>query len=146
VLDKLRVPIVQAPMAGGPSTPALAAAVSESGGLGFVAAGYKSADAMAADIEETRAHTERPFGVNVFMPPNGPADPSLVATYVERLRDAARQAGAELGAPRFDDDDFHAKLERLVEQPAPVVSLPSVAPRPRSFKSCAPWAHRSGSP
>jgi len=47
VLDRLPIPIVQAPMAGGPSTPELAAAVSQVGALGFVAAGYRSAAAMA---------------------------------------------------------------------------------------------------
>ena len=40
------VPVVQAPMAGGPSTPALAAAVSNAGGLGFLAAGYKTPEAV----------------------------------------------------------------------------------------------------
>jgi nitronate monooxygenase len=54
LLDRLAVPIVQAPLAGGPSTPALAAAVCEAGGLGFVAAGYKTAGAMREDIERTR--------------------------------------------------------------------------------------------
>ncbi|MGA9679302.1 MAG: nitronate monooxygenase, partial [Mycobacterium sp.] len=46
----LMVPIVGAPMSGGPSTPALAAAVSNAGGLGFVAGGYLSAEQFAADI------------------------------------------------------------------------------------------------
>ena len=50
LLDALEHPIVQAPLAGGASTPALAAAVSEAGGLGFLAAGYKSADAVRADV------------------------------------------------------------------------------------------------
>ncbi|WP_237028124.1 nitronate monooxygenase, partial [Mycobacterium tuberculosis] len=45
----IAVPIVGAPMAGGPSTPALAAAVSNAGGLGFVAGGYLSADRLAGD-------------------------------------------------------------------------------------------------
>ena len=40
ILAALRAPIVLAPMAGGPSTPALAAAVNRGGGLGFLAAGY----------------------------------------------------------------------------------------------------------
>ncbi|MDP9345916.1 MAG: nitronate monooxygenase, partial [Actinomycetota bacterium] len=40
--DRLAVPVVQAPMAGGPSTAELAAAVANAGGLGFVAAGYKA--------------------------------------------------------------------------------------------------------
>ncbi len=45
----IAVPIVGAPMAGGPSTPALAAAVSNAGGLGFVAGGYLSADRLTDD-------------------------------------------------------------------------------------------------
>ena len=50
ILDELSVPIVQAPLAGGPSTPALAAAVSNAGGFGFVAAGYRTPLAMAEEI------------------------------------------------------------------------------------------------
>ena len=72
VLDRLEHPIVQAPMGGGPSTPALAAAVAEAGGLGFLAAGYKPVDAVRADVLSVRAATGRPFGVNLFAPP-GPA-------------------------------------------------------------------------
>ena len=56
-------------MGGGPSTPALAAAVAEAGGLGFLAAGYKPVDAVRADVEALRALTARPFGVNLFAPP-----------------------------------------------------------------------------
>src|SRR5918996_5370272 len=66
-------PIVQAPMGGGPSTPALAAAVGEAGGLGFLAAGYKPVEAVRADVEALRKLTARPFGVNLFAPP-GPAE------------------------------------------------------------------------
>jgi nitronate monooxygenase len=50
----LRWPLVGAPMAGGPSTPALAAAVSKAGGLGFVAAGYLSAKRLEQEIVEVR--------------------------------------------------------------------------------------------
>ena len=62
------LPIVQAPMAGGASRPPLAAEVSEAGGLGFLAAGYKTPEAMRQEIAEMRALTSRPFGVNLFMP------------------------------------------------------------------------------
>src|ERR687889_617647 len=61
VLSQLEHPIVQAPMGGGPSTPALAAAVSEAGGLGFLAAGYRAADAVRAEVAELRALTSRRF-------------------------------------------------------------------------------------
>lgn len=52
-------PIVQAPMAGGVSTPKLAAAVSNSGGLGFLAAGYKSARELEQEITEMHSLTKK---------------------------------------------------------------------------------------
>ena len=48
-------PIIQAPMAGGPSTPALAASVSTAGGLGFLAAGYKSVQAVQRELDDIRS-------------------------------------------------------------------------------------------
>src|SRR4051794_21240793 len=123
MIDRLRVPIVQAPMAGGPSTPALAAAVSQAGGLGVVAAGYKTADPSPAAPAETRARTARPFGVNLFAPPSGPAGVDVVDAYARRLGDESERLGVALGAPRWDDDGWEAKLARLLEQPAAVVSF-----------------------
>lgn len=64
----VRLPIVQAPMAGGMSTPRLAAAVSEAGGLGSVAGALLSADELRAAIRATRELTARPFAVNLFAP------------------------------------------------------------------------------
>lgn len=55
-------------MAGGASSPQLVAAVSEAGGLGFLAAGYKAADGMYHEIKQLRGLTGQPFGVNLFMP------------------------------------------------------------------------------
>jgi nitronate monooxygenase len=130
VPDRLEVPIVQAPMAGGPSTPRLAAAVCEAGALGFVAAGYKSTDAMAAAAAKTRSLTARAFGVNVFSPGDAPADPTTVAEYVRRLEPVADRAGAQLGAPRFHDDEYEAKLERLRSDPVAVVSFTFGCPEP----------------
>src|SRR3954467_13938386 len=80
-LSTLQIPIVQAPMGGGPSTPALAAAVADAGGLGFLAAGYKSVETVADEIAQVRALTDRPFGVNVFAPPDRPGDPAEVQRY-----------------------------------------------------------------
>jgi nitronate monooxygenase len=112
-------PIVQAPLAGGPSTPALATAVSEAGGLGFVAAGYKTADAVREEIQAVRASTSHPFGINVFVPGPGEVDASAISAYGERLGEEADRQGAELGEPRGDDDDWERKLELLqAERPA----------------------------
>jgi nitronate monooxygenase len=123
VLDQLEVPIVQAPMAGGPSTPELAAAVAGAGGLGFVAGGYRTPDALADDIARTRALTDRPFGVNLFAPSGTAADPAVVRRYADALRPEAERAGVALGEPRFDDDAFDAKLDLLAADPVGVVSF-----------------------
>jgi nitronate monooxygenase len=113
-------PIVQAPMGGGPSTPELAAAVAEAGGLGFLAAGYKPAEAVRADIEALRALTDRPFGVNVFAPP-GPAQD--VSAFASELAAEAERYGAPVGEPRHDDDGWTAKLDLLEELAVPIVSF-----------------------
>jgi len=108
---------VLAPLAGGPSTPELAAAVSEAGGLGFVAAGYLSADELAARVRRARTLTSGPVGVNLFVLAERPVDPAALAAYADEL------AGeGPLGEPRFDDDALDAKLELLVSEPVDVVS------------------------
>src|SRR3954470_19048687 len=80
-LDALAEPIVQAPLAGGSSTPALAAAVSEAGGLGFLATGYKTPAAARAELEELRRRTAQPFGVNLFVPSPAGGDAAEVDRY-----------------------------------------------------------------
>lgn len=110
-------------MAGGPSTPALAAAVCEAGALGLLAAGYAPAREMREEVAGLRGRTGRPFGVNVFTPPGAPADPELVEAYARRLAPLAERAGVGLGEPRFDDDEFEAKCSALAEDPPAVVSF-----------------------
>lgn len=128
VLDRLEHPIVQAPMGGGPSTPALAAAVAEAGGLGFLAAGYKTADAVRADVLAVRAATGRPFGVNLFAPPSPAAGD--VDAFAARLGGEAERYGVPLSEPRHDDDGWEAKLELMAELEVPVVSFTFGCPPP----------------
>jgi nitronate monooxygenase len=122
ILDGLDVPIVLAPLAGGPTTPELAAAVSNAGGLGFVAAGYLTADALRDRIASARALTSAALGVNLFVP-GSPAPTGPVARYSASLAGAAAQAGVELGTARFDDDDWAAKLALVTADPLPVTSF-----------------------
>ncbi|MFF4830394.1 nitronate monooxygenase [Streptomyces sp. NPDC001315] len=130
-------PIVQAPMAGGVSVPQLAAAVSEAGGLGFLAAGYKTADGVYQEIKQLRSLTARPFGVNLFMPqPEFPgastgstadaAPPAAgaVEVYAHQLAGEAAWYETELGDPDSGrDDGYEAKLAVLLDNPVPVVSF-----------------------
>jgi nitronate monooxygenase len=122
-LGELELPIVQAPMGGGPSTPELAAAVGEAGGLGFLAAGYRSVDALRADLAKLRALSRRPFGLNLFAPPAAPGDPAAVGRYAERLRGDAERRGVELGEPRHDDDGWEDKLALCIAERVPLVSF-----------------------
>ena len=96
-------------MAGGPSTPALTAAVSDAGGFGFLAAGYLSAESLREAIGATRTLTSAPFGVNLFVP-SAPGDPSQVADYAEALKPEAERLGVALGEARWEDDAYDAKL------------------------------------
>lgn len=134
-LRDLAVPILIAPMAGGPSTPELAAAGTEAGGLGFVPAGYLSAEVFAERLAATQRLTTGPVGANLFVPQPSAATPTAIAAYAGRLAGEARRYGVELGEPRFDDDDWAAKLEVLLELRPAVVSftfgLPSAAEQRR---------------
>ena len=122
-VDELAAPIIQAPLAGGPSTPGLAAAVSATGGLGFLAAGYKTVEAVADDIAAVRALTDAPFGLNIFAPSGSRGDSRAVALYAERIGAEAERFGVALGEPLHDDDGFAAKVELAAGSGIAVVSF-----------------------
>src|SRR5579859_465683 len=96
-LTTLREPVVQAPMAGGVSTPGLAAAVSSAGGLGFLAAGYKTPDAVRNEIRLLRSLSDQPFGINIFAPPAPASSAQAVRDYSARLRPEAERYRVALG-------------------------------------------------
>lgn len=123
------MPVVAAPMAGGPTTPELVVAAAAAGSRGFVPAGYRSAAQLADDIATVRAGTES-FGVNLFVPEPAPADQAAVAAYRELLLPEAERLGIELGTPRWDDDDWEDKVDLLVAEPVPWVSFTFGAPEP----------------
>ncbi|MGD9482964.1 nitronate monooxygenase [Streptomyces sp. TRM70308] len=129
-------------MAGGGAGPPLAAAVSEAGGLGFLAAGYKTPDAMYAEIRELRRRTSRPFGVNLFLPqpPEGPGKDAsaAVAVYREQLAGEAAWYGTELGDPDSGaDDGYEGKLAVLFDDPVPVVGFTFGCPAPQVLERFA---------
>ena len=129
-LRDLEVPVVGAPMAGGPSTPALAAAVGEAGGLGFVAAGYRTAEQVATEIFAVGAATSAPFGVNLFVVEPYEPDPDALAAYRRSLEPEASRFGVALGPPRWDDDHWQAKLDVVLDLRPDVVSFTFGCPDP----------------
>ncbi len=127
----LMVPIVGAPMAGGPGTPALAAAVSNAGGLGFVAGGYLSAEQFADDIVAARAATTGPIGVNLLVPQPSVADFAQLDYYAEELEEVAEHYHVEVGHPDSDyDDEWQRKLEVVADIRPEMVSFTFGAPSP----------------
>jgi nitronate monooxygenase len=122
ILDERTVPIVLAPLAGGPSTAELAAAVTEAGGLGTVAFGYLSVEQAAERLAATRALTSGPFGVNVFVPGTPYADRAALDRFRDRLV-ADPWVPTKPGEARYDDDAFDAKVALVAAEPVAVVSF-----------------------
>jgi nitronate monooxygenase len=104
--------------------------VANAGGLGFLAAGYKTTAAVRYDIHALRALADAPFGVNIFAPPGPAPDPAAVGGYAATLRAEAERYAVELGDPRHDDDEFGAKVELVREERVPVVSFTFGCPAP----------------
>jgi nitronate monooxygenase len=108
-------PIIQGPMAGGACTPALVAAVSNSGALGSLPASLFTPDIMQARIDQVRALTERPFQVNLFILRTPQPTPSEVAHAVELLRPVWSKLGwTDLPLPQRWCEDFEAQFEVLI--------------------------------
>ena len=133
--DLFGTPVIAAPMAGGTSTPAFVEAVHRAGGLGFLAAGYKSVAAMQAEIRTIRESGAR-FGMNVFVPDPAQLPPSAAVLaeledYRQQLRPDARRYGVQLPQLRLDDDDeWQGKIDALLSEPVELVSFAFGLPGP----------------
>ena len=119
-------PVVLAPLAGGPSTPELAAAVATAGGLGHVAAGYLAPEELAARLERARELTDGALAVNLFVLAERPVDDAAVAAYRRRLE----AEGEEVGEPSFDDDRLAEKLAIAVAARVAAISTTFGPPPP----------------
>lgn len=110
----LRVPIIQAPMAGGPSTPALVAAASGAGALGSFGHAYATPETMARDAQAVRALTAAPFGINLFAaPPPGPIAPARLDAALAAVAPYFVEHG--LAPPTALAPPFAPDLERQLE-------------------------------
>jgi nitronate monooxygenase len=127
-LEDMVIPIMAAPMAGGPSTPELVAAVANEGGTGFLAAGYKPVDALADEIARLRRLTSGPFGVNLFVPADDVSRDEETAGRLSDYRTAldqeAQRYGCEIPTPDpRDRDGWEEKIAFLIDNPVPFVSF-----------------------
>ena len=123
MLDRLAIPIIQAPMLGATSE-MIAIAVSRAGGLGSLAAAGLSGTAIRTACATIRAQTDAPFAVNIFIQPNPTPDPAIVAAAVARLRPWRLRYGlADQSLPNRWCEDFDEQFEALLDAAPPAASF-----------------------
>jgi nitronate monooxygenase len=135
VLDEIQHSIVLAPLAGGSSTPELTAAVSEAGGLGFLASGYLAPEALEERMARVSELTDAPFGVNLFVPGDPGAETPGLEDYLSGVAQDASRFGAELGEARYHDDGYAEKLALVRSQRPAVASFTFGCPEPERIHS-----------
>ena len=118
-------PIVQAPMAGGPSTPELVAAVSDAGALGSLGAGYLSPEDIKRDIKKVRSLTEKPFSVNLFIPGEGNGEATVSEKVLDRLSTISIELGVDAPSPEKESLEFtfEDQLQAVLDNDVPVFSF-----------------------
>jgi len=111
----IKFPIFQAPMAGGATTPALVAAVSAAGAMGWMGAGYMPGSAIQKDVTAIRKATQKPFGINLFVPETKTAGASL-AEAASRLQPYRQALGLEVAPlPTKFAESFDAQIAVVLE-------------------------------
>ncbi|EKD75392.1 MAG: 2-nitropropane dioxygenase NPD [uncultured bacterium] len=124
----LRFPsIIQAPMAGGITTPKLVAAVSNANGLGSFATGYLTTEQVQSGIREIKQLTKRPFIANLFIPNQAEKDDPQIRVYQNTLNKFRRDLGMkeENASTPFSlpKDNFDGIIEVLLSENVPIVSF-----------------------
>jgi nitronate monooxygenase len=127
-------PIIQAPMAGGPTTPELVAAVSNAGGLGSFPGGYLSPGEIDSAIGQIRSLTDKPFAVNLFVPEK-PRRKRPSRRVMKKLAEIAREVGAEFTAEGdVKDFPFDGQLGVILDNDVPVFSFTFGMPKRKHMK------------
>jgi nitronate monooxygenase len=117
-------PIIQAPMAGGATTPELVAAVCEAGALGFLGAAYLTPEQILEASRAVQARTARPFGINLFAPLPPPEQPKNPRPALESLAPFHAELGLLAPAlPELNADAFDAQFAAALESGAAIFSF-----------------------
>ncbi|MGH0498851.1 NAD(P)H-dependent flavin oxidoreductase [Bacillus wiedmannii] len=125
VIDLLQIkyPIIQAGMAGAITTPELVAAVSNSGGLGTLGAGYMSPEQIREAINKIRERTDKPFGVNLLLTKEIQIEEEKLNLAKVLLSGVNREFGIEEEETIKLPKSYKEQLQVLVEENVPVVSF-----------------------
>jgi len=133
---KIEYPIVQAPMAGGPTTPDLVASVSNAGGLGSLGAGYLAPEQIRKAIREIKQRTDRPFGVNLFVSEQSSTPEDAIAA----MNDYLNRYRSKLGVAPFPSipdfaETFEDQVQVVLEEKVSVFSFTFGIPSPDIIQS-----------
>ncbi|WP_116187377.1 NAD(P)H-dependent flavin oxidoreductase [Paenibacillus taihuensis] len=120
----IKYPIIQAPMAGGPTTPELVAAVSNAGGLGSLGAGYLTPEQIRSTIREIRKLTDRPFAVNLFIPGKTNTPDETIQKMTEVLDGYREKLGIAVSPTLAKyEESFAEQVQVILEENVPVFSF-----------------------
>src|SRR4051794_19690982 len=138
LLDRLgiRYPLILAPMAGGPSTPKLVAAVSDAGGLGSYGAAYLTRHKLRDAIHEIRALTSRPFAINLFADDGVPADPARLQEAQAAVAKYREELGLTPSAAPEELPGLAEVVPVLIEEQVPVFSFTFGIPSGAILDAC----------
>ena len=123
ILTDLDHPIIQAPLAGGPSTPELTGAVGNAGGSASWPPATRRRPRSGRRSARFASSPRAPFGVNLFVPGNSGTPGHKLDSYLERLQVEAHRYGVEVGEAKWDDDEWGPKLTVLHREQVPVISF-----------------------
>ncbi|KTD50859.1 NAD(P)H-dependent flavin oxidoreductase [Legionella quateirensis] len=120
----IQFPIIQAPMAGGSTTPELVAAVSNAGCLGSLAAGYLSPTEIRRELKTVRQLTNHPFAVNLFIPEPHQASPEHILQSCSAISQSCQELNVDIDpATALNIQSFDEQISVLVEENIPVFSF-----------------------
>ncbi len=127
-------PIIQAPMAGGPSTPELVAAVCNAGALGSLGSAYSTPEQITADMQKVRALTDKPFNVNLFAGGyalESPVDAAPMLALLAEIHEALHLPPP--GLPAWPVNPFAEQLQAVLEAHPAVFSFTLGIPDPHTI-------------
>lgn len=121
-------PIIQAPMAGGVTTPELVAAVSNSGGLGSIGAGYMTPEQIRVHIKKVKELTSKPFAINLFVPSKFEVTKSEMESASQNLQSIRTELNViqdDVEVPIYENmvKTFNEQIKLIIEEKVPVCSF-----------------------
>ncbi|MFD1849619.1 NAD(P)H-dependent flavin oxidoreductase [Oceanobacillus bengalensis] len=124
----IQYPIIQAPMAGGVTTSALVASVSNNGGLGMIGAGYMRPEALREQIHAMKQITDKPFGVNIFIPNEYTVSEEKVRQAVQLIEPIENKLRVQENSRKLPDVEtdkrtYEKLLNVIIEESIPVCSF-----------------------